>query len=169
MKIGEIVLNLVELSQNTISHLKFLKLNHQCFHVLFHQYCAVRDNCEVKIALVYLTILSSFSIFSFILTMSLFIVYIISSFSCHSRSYSSSLLVIKSIASFKEINWFLPIISLSFVFFTYLENFFHLYFQLFHATTKNCYTVIGLQKFSKNLCICGICNRIVQAGLSKSL
>ena len=67
------------------------------------------------------TILSSFYIFSFILTMSLFKGYIISSSSCRSRSYSSSLLVIKSIASFKEINWLLPIISLSFFFFFFFH------------------------------------------------
>ena len=112
-------------------------------------------------------ILSSFSILSFILIMSLFILSTVLSFSCHSHSYSSNLLVIKPIASHKEFNWLLPLIWLPCVFLHIWRTF--LFFQLFHVTIKNCYTVLWLQRFSKNICICSICNTTAQAGLSQSL
>ena len=89
------------------------------------------------------------------------------SFFCRSRTYSSKVLVIKSIASLNEFNWLSPLIWLSFVFFTHQLS--SSFFQLFHAAIKNCYTVFWLQRFSKNIRICGIRNRIVQAGLSRSL
>ena len=136
---SEICLNLMELSQHAISHLKFLKLNHKCFHVLILRYCAVRGKCDVSIALVCL--LSS-PVSQSSRSYSLFILPIILSFSCRSRSYYSNLVVIKSIPSLKEFNCFSPLIWL-FCFFTHLENLFHL-FQLYHATVKNYYTVLWL-------------------------
>ena len=104
------------------------------------------------------TILSSFSIFLFMLNH--IILSIISSFSCRFCSYSSNLLLIKSIDSLKYFNVLLPLIWL-FYSFTHLENFFHLFFQPFHVTIKNYYTVFWFQRFIKNICICRIQNRFV--------
>ena len=134
---SEICLNLMELSQHAISHLKFLKLNHQCFHVLILRYGAVRGKCDVSIALVCL--LSS-PVSQSSRSYSLFTLLIILSFSCRSRSYYSNLVVIKSIPSLKEFNWFSSLIWLYFVFSHIWKTYFissNFIIQLSRITTQS--------------------------------